>query len=151
MQTQGGPRRGAGLTPGVPVSWKGATRETPRDAGPEETSWEGPPLGRAGTFLRLDRDVGRSRLGAALALLAALAVDGVVGLQLTVRLLRAGQGAEDPVPRVPEGTSRIRPSPGPVLQQVGAGAGGLRGCSHLGLAWRGEQCVNIGPTAPAAL
>ena len=103
--------------------------------GSEEKGWKGNPPGRAGTFLRLNRDVGRGRLGAALALLAALAVDGVVGLQLSVRLLGAGEGAEDPVPGLPVGAAWIRRPPGAVLQQMGAGAGGLWGCSHLGLAW----------------
>lgn len=105
--------------------------------GPRRTAGER----RAGTFLRLNGDVGRGRLGAALALLAALAVDGVVRLQLSVRLLRAGHGPADPVPRLPVGTARLRPPPGSVVQQVGAGPGGLRGWSHLGLAWRGESRV----------
>lgn len=98
----------------------------------------------AAVFLCLNRDVRRGRLRAALALLAALAVDGVVRLQLSVRLLAAGQGTEDPVPGLPVGTAWIRPPPGAVLQQ--AGAGGLWGCSYLGLACHSfRSAFELGP------
>lgn len=125
----------------------------PEGCGARGERWLGrDPPGRAGTFLCLNRDVGRGRLGAALALLAALAVDGVVRLQLSVRLLGAGEGAEDPVPCLPVGTAWIRPPPSTVLQQVGAGTGGLWGCSHLGLAWQGGRTARYPPRAlPAAL
>lgn len=119
----------------------------PKGCGVRGEWLERDPPGRAGTFLCLNRDVGRGRLGAALALLAALAVDGVVRLQLSVGLLGAGEGAEDPVPRLPVGTAWIGPPPGAVLQQLGAGAGGLRGCSHLGLAW-GKSSV-LPPRLPS--
>lgn len=69
-------------------------------------------------------------------------------LQLALGLLGAGEGSADPIPRPPAGTARIGPPPGAVLQQVGAGAGGLWGCSHLGLAW-GENSTLTPRTVPA--